>query len=100
MKCDMTSDGGGWTIIQKKLDGSVDFNTEWINYKAGFGRFNGEFWLGLDKMERLTAIESNTLRIDLKSFAGEYRYATYSPFAVGNGASDYKLTASNYNGKS
>ena len=64
--CDQTTDGGGWTVFQKRLNGSVDFYSYWNDYKRGFGDLNSEFWLGLDKIHRLTSYNNNTLRVDLE----------------------------------
>ena len=50
----METDGGGWIVIQRRMDESQGFNRKWKDYAIGFGDLNGEFWLGLSKIHRLT----------------------------------------------
>ena len=98
MYCDQTTDGGGWTVFQKRLDGSVVFYRGWDDYKAGFGNLSGEFWLGLDKIHRLTK-ERSKLRVDLEDFERNTAYAEYSSFGVGDEGSKYKLSLGSYSGR-
>ena len=96
--CDQTTDGGGWTVFQKRLDGSVDFYLNWSEYKHGFGNLRGEFWLGLDKIHRLTSDNNSMLRVVLEDFEGDTRYAEYSMFGVTSENYKYKLILGSYSG--
>ena len=92
------SNGSGWTVFQRRMDGSVDFYLKWADYLKGFGDLNGEFWLGLDKIHRLTATGSASLRVDMKDFANVKRFAQYSSFNVGSPLTKYNLTVGGYSG--
>ena len=96
--CDQTTAGGGWTVFQKRLHGSVDFYRGWADYKNGFGILTGEFWLGLDKINRLTSSGRYKLRVDLEDTEGKTVYAEYNVFAVGSEGTKYRLSVRNYSG--
>ena len=97
--CDQKTAGGGWTVFQRRQGGSVDFFRGWNDYKRGFGNLNGEFWLGLDKIHRLTASTNKKLRVDLEATAGTILLAEYSSFAVANEKAKYQLTVGRYSGE-
>ncbi|XP_065058907.1 fibrinogen-like protein A [Rhopilema esculentum] len=94
--CDMKTSGGGWTVFQRRVDDTVDFDRNWDEYKRGFGEVFGNFWLGLDALHQLTNNGATTLRIDLKHKTGEIGYAEYKGFKVGDEASKYLLTLGEY----
>ena len=95
--CDMKN--GGWTVFQRRRDGSEDFYRNWADYVAGFGNLKREFWLGLDHIHCLTTAAPRTeLRVDLADFAGNYKYANYSFFSVGNSGTNYRLNIAGYTG--
>nr|XP_022291204.1 ficolin-1-like isoform X2 [Crassostrea virginica] len=96
--CDMTTEGGGWTVIQNRIDGSTDFYRTWTEYKEGFGNSSHNYWIGNDVIHLLTKDKTQVLRVELERFNGEKGYAEYSTFIVGDELSKYKLTVSGYNG--
>ena len=85
-------------MFQKRRDGSVHFYRAWDAYKRGFGNLNGEFWLGLDKIHRLTVSSSNKLRVDLENIHGKKAFAEYSSFTVASERAKYQLSLGRYSG--
>ncbi|XP_043098422.1 microfibril-associated glycoprotein 4-like [Puntigrus tetrazona] len=99
--CQMISDGndadrGGWTVIQRRMDGSVNFYRPWDPYKTGFGNIESEYWLGLENMYQLTLTRYYMLRVDLEDFQGNKAFAQYSFFSVGPEADGYLLSVSGF----
>ena len=100
--CDMETDGGGWTVLMKRQDGSVDFYLNWTEYKNDFGNLEGEHWLGLDNMHLLTNLSGvpAQLRVDLADWEGNTSFAIYDQFSVGDENNDYTLSVSGYQSSS
>ena len=95
----MESDGGGYTVFQRRKDGSVDFYRNFSDYEEGFGDLNGEFWLGLKTIYRLIqGRDYYTLRVDLQDFENETRFAKYAKFSLGDATLDYPITLEGYSG--
>ncbi|XP_070179014.1 uncharacterized protein [Littorina saxatilis] len=44
--CDQIKDNGGWIVFQRRMDDSVDFFRDWMDYRIGFGDTKRNFWLG------------------------------------------------------
>ncbi|XP_067676384.1 fibrinogen-like protein A [Haliotis asinina] len=96
--CDMTQHGGGWLVFQRRLDGSEDFDRTWFEYMDGFGNLTREFWLGNEKIHRLTKQNAYVLRIDLVNKSGSHFYAEYNSFHLGSMSEFYTLFIGNYSG--
>ena len=90
--CDLETVCGGWIVFQRRFDGSEDFYRGWEDYKNGFGNLTGEFWLGLEKLHRLTRNGDWQLRVELEDFSGSTVYAEYTNFFVGDKSTYYRLS--------
>ena len=99
VRCDMQTDGGGWTIFQIRQDSSVNFYRGWKDYKTGFGDLHGNFWLGLDKIHRLTKSGQNVLRVDLTDWTDDKAYAKYGSFSVASESDAYRMNCGSFSGK-
>ncbi|NXM72572.1 FIBG protein, partial [Serilophus lunatus] len=102
--CEIDSFGNGWTVLQRRLDGSENFNKTWVQYKEGFGHLSPddttEFWLGNEKMHLITTQSTlpYTLRIQLEDWSGKTSTADYAVFKVGREEDKYRLTYSYFLG--
>ncbi|KAL6106915.1 fgl2 [Pungitius sinensis] len=97
--CDMELDAGGWTLLQRRQDGSVSFNRSWDEYRSGFGElYGGEFWLGNNMIHLLTRDRDMVLRVELEDFDGVMEYAEYEHFRVASERMRYRLTVGAYSG--
>lgn len=89
VNCKMTSDGG-WTVIQRRQDGSVDFDRPWEAYKTGFGDPHGEFWLGLEKVHSIMGDRGSRLAVQLQDWDGNAESLQF-PVHLGGEDTAYSL---------
>uniref|UniRef100_A0A803SP27 Tenascin XB n=1 Tax=Anolis carolinensis TaxID=28377 RepID=A0A803SP27_ANOCA len=95
--CDMETDGGGWIVFQRRMNGETDFWRDWQDYVTGFGNLTREFWLGNTALHQLTSSGDYELRVDLRA-GNESVYANYQSFRVDSPADYYRLHLGSYSG--
>uniref|UniRef100_A0A667XBG2 Angiopoietin 2b n=1 Tax=Myripristis murdjan TaxID=586833 RepID=A0A667XBG2_9TELE len=96
--CDMKTRGGGWTVLQHRRNGSVDFHRGWREYKMGFGEPSGEHWLGNDIIHKLTRSREYSLHVQLRDREGNEAYSHYDHFYIDGEENNYSLHAEGFSG--
>ncbi|KAJ8034068.1 Fibrinogen-like protein A [Holothuria leucospilota] len=89
--CSNDGTPGGWTVIQRRLDASINFSRQWYELKHGFGFLGREFWLGNDKVSYLTNQADYELQIDLVLSNGFSLFINYNKFRITDEWSNYTL---------
>ncbi|XP_028819852.1 angiopoietin-2b isoform X2 [Denticeps clupeoides] len=96
--CDMTSHGGGWTVLQHRQNGSLDFHRSWTEYKQGFGDPAGEHWMGNDFIHTLTKAKDFSLLVLLQDSEGNKAHSHYEHFHIEGEEKNYSLHAHRFSG--
>ncbi|XP_061702096.1 angiopoietin-related protein 6 [Syngnathoides biaculeatus] len=96
--CEQTQAQGGWTVIQRRQDGSVNFFRTWEQYKQGFGNLDGEYWLGLEHLYWLARQSKYKLRVVLDDWQGRQVFAEYDSFRLEPESDGYRLRLGQYSG--
>ena len=99
--CNMTTDDGGWIVIQRNRINnqlSISFNKNWREYEEGFGDLNKDFWAGLELMHTLTQRGQWEMRVDYQFRNKTWSYLHYKNFSVGSASEEYPLTVGGFNG--
>ncbi|KAM7421869.1 hypothetical protein PAMA_010095 [Pampus argenteus] len=94
----METSGGGWTVFQRRFNGSVDFQKSWMEYKTGFGDVFGEHWLGNEVLYLLTSKGQYSLRVELRDWEGNPAHSQYDRFTLANEKQQYRLYVRGYSG--
>ncbi|XP_071836913.1 angiopoietin-1-like [Apostichopus japonicus] len=91
--CNNSLGDGGWTVIQRRKDSSINFNRTWDEYENGFGFLSHEFWLGNEKISYITNQRKYQLRMDLTTAFGLSFFVTYESFRISDSFSHNKLVS-------
>ncbi|XP_023031115.1 fibrinogen-like protein 1 [Drosophila willistoni] len=89
--CEGNIEGGGWIVIHKRFDGSVNFRRNWSEYRNGFGHMDGEFFIGLENLHRITNSKTYELYVQLGYYDGRILFASYDNFKIGDEGKNYRL---------
>ncbi|XP_075037231.1 fibrinogen-like protein 1-like protein [Mixophyes fleayi] len=98
--CDLSPQGGGWTVLQRNThQNTTSFGSQdWRGYRDGFGDLQGNHWLGNELIYLLTRQNAFMVRFLLVDSLGNEHYADYSSFRVDSEDRGYALRLGDYSG--
>jgi len=99
--CDQETEGGGWTIIQRRENpvNGESFMRNWTEYSQGFGNVNGSYWLGLENISEMTHSVNMSLLILFEHPYPELSlFAHYDRFRVAPEDQDFFMTVGEFRG--
>ncbi|KAM6147823.1 angiopoietin-4-like [Erethizon dorsatum] len=96
--CVMDTDGGAWTLIQRRENGTVNFQRNWQDYKQGFGDAAGEHWLGNEAVHQLSSSKKYSLRVEVEDWDGSTTQGNFKHFQLGSEQEFYKIFVNEYSG--
>ncbi|KAH8390920.1 hypothetical protein KR215_001840, partial [Drosophila sulfurigaster] len=96
--CDSQLAGPGWIVIQQRVGGNESFNRNWATYRKGFGSHKSDFFIGLEKIHRITSLQRHELYIHLVDEDEHVYFAHYNDFKIYDEDNGYKLSLGKFNG--
>ncbi|KAH8278653.1 hypothetical protein KR018_006625, partial [Drosophila ironensis] len=84
-------EGGGWMIILRRTDGSVDFDRSWNEYKDGFGNIYNEYFIGLEKLHVMTTQKRYELLVVMVDNMEKEAKEHYDHFEIDSENNQYML---------
>ncbi|XP_069801389.1 fibrinogen-like protein 1-like protein isoform X2 [Dendropsophus ebraccatus] len=97
--CDMTTESGGWIVIQRNsFDTEITWDESWTTYKYGFGSVEKDYWLGIEYLHHITKQKVYQVRFVILDNNNEEKYADYNLFSIEDEANGYRLRLGSYTG--
>ncbi|XP_056416152.1 fibrinogen-like protein 1-like protein [Hyla sarda] len=97
--CDMTTESGGWIVIQRNsFNSEITWDESWSTYKYGFGNVEKDYWLGLEYLHHITKQKVYQVRFVILDNKDEEKYADYNLFSVEDEANGYRVRLGSYRG--
>ncbi|XP_030838030.1 ryncolin-3 [Strongylocentrotus purpuratus] len=96
--CDMTTEDGGWTVIQRRQNGTTNFYRGWDDYSKGFGYLDADFWIGNTMIHSITSQTRFMIRFEFTDWDDQLGYAEYNGFRINDESDNFRLILGQYMG--